>query len=125
MISRSVDLDHHVLATLGKQVNGSGDRTSPTIVGAAYGCGRDRRAVDNQTAVFVYLFALVPRGLGIKIQAQRRGQHGRGEILSLLTARLCGHAVSVQLRYIPIHLRIGWSGQAEAGVKVAPEFIGL
>jgi hypothetical protein len=32
--------------------------------------------------VFVYLFALVPRGLGIKIQAECRGQHGRGGIMA-------------------------------------------
>src|SRR5208337_295181 len=92
--------------TLGKQENGSGDRTSPVIVRAAFGRGRDRRAVDDQAAVFVYLLALVPRGLGIKIEAQCRGQHGRGEILSLFAARSRGHAVSVQLRYISIRVRI-------------------
>src|SRR6516162_355800 len=81
--------------TLGKQENCGGDRASPVIGRTAYGCGRDRRAVDDQTAVFVYLFALVPRGLWIKIQAERRGQHGRREILGLITARLRGHAVSV------------------------------
>ena len=81
--------------TLGKRENGSGDRASPMIVGPAYGGGRDRRAVDDQAAVLVYLLALVPRGLGVKIEAQCRGQHGRGEILSLFTTCLRGHAVSV------------------------------
>ena len=38
--------------------------------------------------MFVYLFAFVPRGLGIKIQTECRGEHSRGEILSLLTARI-------------------------------------
>ena len=112
-------------STLGKQENGSGDCTNPVIVRAAFGCGRDRRAVNDQAAVFVYLFALVPLGLGIKIQAERLGQHRRGEILSLFTARLRGHAVSVQLRYIPIHVRVRRSGQTEAGVDMAPELIGL
>ena len=54
--------------TLGKQENDSGDRTSPVIVRAAYRCGGDRRAVDDQAAVLVYLFALIPRRLGVKIQ---------------------------------------------------------
>src|ERR1700757_3035078 len=86
---------HERQSTLGKQQNGSGDCASPMIVRAAYGSGRDRRAVDDQAAVLVNLFALVPRGLGIEIEAACRGQHRRGEILSLFTARLCGHAVSV------------------------------
>src|SRR6516165_3512119 len=110
---------------LGKQENGSGDRTKPMIIRAAFGCGRDRRAVNDQAAVFVYLFALVPRGLWIKIQTEGRGQHGRGEILGLFTARLRGHAVSVQLRYIAIHVRVRRSGQTKAGVDMTPEFIGL
>src|SRR6266404_628324 len=97
----------------------------PSTLGKEENGGRDRGAVDDQAAVFVYLLALVPRGLGIKIEAQGRGQHGRGEILSLLTARLRGHAVSVQLRDISVHVRIRRSGQTEAGVKMAPEFIGL
>src|SRR5262244_2736081 len=85
--------------TLGKWKNGGGDRASPLIVRAAFCCGGDRRAVDDQVAVFVYLPALVPRRLGIEIEAKRRGQHGRGKILGLFTARLRGHPVAVQLRY--------------------------
>jgi hypothetical protein len=47
-----------------KQENGSGDRTNPMIVRAAFGCGRDRRTVNDQIAVFVDLFALVACRLG-------------------------------------------------------------
>jgi hypothetical protein len=55
--------------TLGKQKNVSGDRASPLIVWAAFCCGGHRRAVDDQAAVLVNLLTLVPRGLGIKIEA--------------------------------------------------------
>jgi hypothetical protein len=41
------------LGRVRKQENGSGDCTSPMIFRAAFGCGRDRRAVDDQAAVFV------------------------------------------------------------------------
>src|SRR6516225_12254392 len=56
----------------GKQKNGSGDRASPMIVQAALRCGSDRRAVNDQAAVFVYLLTLIPRGLGIKVEAKCR-----------------------------------------------------
>jgi len=95
------------------------------MVRAAFSCGRDRPAVNDQAAVFVYLFALVPRRLGLEIEAECRGQHGGGKILGLFTTRLCGHAVSVQLRYISIHIRVCRSGQTETGVDMTPEFIGL
>src|SRR5262249_293613 len=58
----------------------------------------DRRAVDDQAAVFVYLLTFVPRGLGIKIEAERRRQHGGGEILGLFAARLRGRPVPVAKR---------------------------
>jgi hypothetical protein len=61
----------------------------------------------------------------IKIEAKCRGQHGRGEILRLFTTLLSGHAVPVLLRYIYIQVRIRRRSQTEAGVYVAPEFIGL
>jgi hypothetical protein len=50
---------------LGKQKNGRGDRTNPMTVRAAFGRGGDRRAVDDQAAVFVQLLTLVPRGLRV------------------------------------------------------------
>jgi hypothetical protein len=71
------------------------------------------------------LLCVVPCRIGIKIRAEGRGQHGRGEVFGLFTARLGGHAVSVQLRNIPVHVGIGRPGQTEAGVDTTPEFIGL
>ena len=66
---RLICMLHEGQSTLGKQENGSGDCASPMIVRAAYGRGRDRRAVDDQAAVFVNLFALILRRLGIEIEA--------------------------------------------------------
>src|SRR4029077_18060854 len=64
---------------LGKKQNGGVDGTEPLIVRAAFGCRRNRCAVNAQTAVVVYLLALLLGRAGIKIQAECRGQHGRGE----------------------------------------------
>ena len=75
--------------------------------------------------MFVDLLAFVPGGIGIELQPERRGQHCRGKVLGLVTGGLGGHAVVVLFRDIAIHVGVRRLGQAEAGVDMAAEFIGL
>src|SRR5262245_41071519 len=109
----------------GNQKNGSRDRARPMMVRAAFGGGGDRRAVDDQAAELVELLALVPRGLGIEIEAEGRGQHRRSEVFGLFAARLRGHPIPVQLRDVSVHVRIRRGGQAQARMDVASELVGL
>src|SRR5689334_2536047 len=84
-----------VSAMSGEAKDRDGDRTGPATGSIALGRGRRRCAADDELAGLVDLSPRIPGGVWIKLDAERRRQHRRGEVFGIFTALLAGHPVPV------------------------------
>src|SRR5215467_4643648 len=71
------------------------------------------------------LVALVPGLLRIEVDAERRGEHGGGEVLGVVTGLLRGLAITVVLGQVAVLLLVGRAREADRGRDEPVRFVGV
>src|ERR1700730_19388248 len=97
--------------------DGDCDGARPQPVDVPFGRGRDRGAVDDVAAGIINATGFVPGAVWIEVDAERRCQHGGGEIFRIIaTLELC-LSKAVIFRNITIDARVGGASETNARIS--------
>src|SRR5712675_1585576 len=103
--------------------NAGGDHGGPQTFLADSGL-RDVGGAHDLTPDLPLFLALVPRAVGVEVDAQRRGQHAGGQVLGVIAGLLLVLAVAVVLGEIAVLLGVARNGDADRAGRHAEGLVG-